>query len=345
MKDLFGYLVLISIPVIAMYLVYRKKANLKIGSFIAATGLAMGICIISADKIEELSLFNHLFVKAKRAIADAEAVEKLLKKAEAHSDSIAMIVRDANEARDKIKSTESLADTALKKADDVTQLTADLKTKYDQADEKLVAIDQSLQNANQAVEDLNAATRLTTLIMSAQNDSRAAYDELKLLAKENPLAETTSLAEQAVQAILDKYEAMQMIVPVDVPWNDHIKPDEMTLKQFLVQFPKESPDVRRSLVRYIWNRKDFPKYDRMQFLIDTLKNDPSLKVVDYAGRKFQEESKDRLKSVFIEGHVDWWEKYKDTIKADEDKQNGKSDSGKADVAADPITSPAEVSNQ
>jgi hypothetical protein len=52
----------------------------------------------------------------------------------------------------------------------------------------------------------------------------------------------------------------------------------------------------------------------MQFLVDVMRTDASLKVVEYAARYFIKESNDKLKPLAIKQHIEWWEKNKDSIR-------------------------------
>jgi len=50
-----------------------------------------------------------------------------------------------------------------------------------------------------------------------------------------------------------------------------------------------------------------------QFLVDVLRNDSSLRVVEYAGLYFAKESRTKLKRLAVKQHIEWWEKNKDSI--------------------------------
>jgi len=68
------------------------------------------------------------------------------------------------------------------------------------------------------------------------------------------------------------------------------------------------------MIKYIYERRDFSKYERMKFLIDVLKTDGSLRAVEYAGRCFNIEAGLKKKTLAISYFLEWWENNKDTIK-------------------------------
>jgi hypothetical protein len=62
-------------------------------------------------------------------------------------------------------------------------------------------------------------------------------------------------------------------------------------------------------------RTETPKKQRAEFLVEVLKTDNHLKVVEYAGRYFNEVAKRSRprKGLLIEEHLEWWEKNKETF--------------------------------
>jgi len=67
------------------------------------------------------------------------------------------------------------------------------------------------------------------------------------------------------------------------------------------------------LLIYVYNRKDFSKVEVMDFLIDVMKNDPSLTVISRAGKLFNAATNWSVhyKSLMVEQYVEWWKTHKD----------------------------------
>ena len=116
--------------------------------------------------------------------------------------------------------------------------------------------------------------------------------------------------------ILDSHASAISEGGFKIPWKEDVDPAKFSFEQLQANYKNKEAlaYVRLGLVEYIWRRQDFPKQQRMQFLIDVLQTDSSLKAVEYAGRYFMDGSKDKLKPLAIEQHVDWWNKNKDSIK-------------------------------
>ena len=52
----------------------------------------------------------------------------------------------------------------------------------------------------------------------------------------------------------------------------------------------------------------------MEFLVEILKNDNSLRAVEYAGRYFNKETGLKKKTLAASEFLNWWEKNKESIK-------------------------------
>jgi hypothetical protein len=101
-----------------------------------------------------------------------------------------------------------------------------------------------------------------------------------------------------------------------VPWEKGLNPYEVPLSQLWKEY-NSTPEIiiRCGIIQFMWEeRGDIPKKERLQFLVDVLKNDKSLEVVKLAGHYFKETSNDGFTPLGINGHIEWWEKNKDTIK-------------------------------
>ncbi len=98
-----------------------------------------------------------------------------------------------------------------------------------------------------------------------------------------------------------------------IPWNEGVGPSKLSFQQLRAIYSDASDHIRLGLVEYISKRKDISKHHRMQFLIEVIRVDRSLKVVEYAGRYFSAESEDKLKPLAIEKHIERWEKNKDSV--------------------------------
>jgi hypothetical protein len=180
----------------------------------------------------------------------------------------------------------------------------------DQLDVKISATESRLKALESgALAELRQTSEYIMTVVAAQNDDRKAYDQLIKWQndKGSPFHER---AAQARAAILDEHAA-PWSANYTVPWRPEVDPSKLSfdqLKSELLRTP--SKQNRIALIEFIWGRGDIPKKDKMGFLVEVMKSDPSLGVVEQAGRSFLLESKQRIKPLVTDQMIDWWEKHK-----------------------------------
>jgi hypothetical protein len=64
----------------------------------------------------------------------------------------------------------------------------------------------------------------------------------------------------------------------------------------------------------VWQRNDFTKKEKMEFLVDIIKSEKNLGFLEYAGQCFLEESKQKVYPIAYWELLKWWEEHKDEIK-------------------------------
>lgn len=157
-------------------------------------------------------------------------------------------------------------------------------------------------------------TQFNSTVLAAQNNNRPAYDKLLTWAKDSLFLFQNASA-QAVQTIMDQHASSMYMSGFTVPWNEGVEPQKLSLSDIQKAFAPAPPHIRIAILDFVWEKRtDIQKADRLQFLIDVLRSDESLQVVEYAGRYFAQGTGDKFKPLAIEQHLEWWEKNKDTIK-------------------------------
>lgn len=239
--------------------------------------------MILQDRITELTLKGIGTIRAavKQAESDALAVAKLKERVENQSATVDLVAKEASKAKEI---SEEVA-------------------------EKNQILDKTITKATDTLEDLEAATEFMMIVIAAQIDDRKAFDELKKRSEDKTYRFSTR-AQQAWQKILDEHASPLYISGFAVPWKEGVDHAKLGLAKLREDYNSSPPYVRRALVEYIWNRSDISKKDRMQFLVDVLKEDSSLQVVECAGRLFTQESKQNKKPLAVEYLLQWWEEHK-----------------------------------
>jgi len=150
-------------------------------------------------------------------------------------------------------------------------------------------------------------------VINAQNDNRKAFDQLEIWFKDKTFI-LSGLAFKAWTTILDEHNQPILKELPSVPWPEGTKPLELSLSELKLHYKSINWYFRPSLMEYIWKRDDFSKYERIEFLADVLKNDDSLRAVEYAGRYFGKATGLKKKTLAVSEFLDWWEKNKNDLK-------------------------------
>lgn len=190
------------------------------------------------------------------------------------------------------------------------EIEAKLEPRIIAAENRIASLDEEIGKARGTRDDLRDRSEFTMTVIFAQNDDRKAFDQLKAWS-EAPNFPFKNEAQQAWLKILDEHATLFTVSGFTVPWAEGVDPAELSFAELKRDFPSAPVYVRVALVEYIWKkREDVPKKDRMQFLVDTMQSDNSLRVVEYAGRFFTQESKQKIKPLAVDVLVDWWKKNK-----------------------------------
>jgi len=177
-------------------------------------------------------------------------------------------------------------------------------------DAKISATEAKLKTVESgALAELRQTSEYVMTVVAAQNDDRKAYDQLTKWAndKASPFSER---AAQARVTILNEHASPWTLTGLKVPWKPDVDPSKVSFGALKSDFRAAGSQIRIGLLEYIWSRPDIPKRDKMEFLVEVMRTDHSLQVVERAGRFFLTESKQQLKPLAIDQMVDWWEKHK-----------------------------------
>jgi hypothetical protein len=267
-----------------------KVAVISLCSLAVLAGIAFLVC----DRLTEFSLegVGTIRAAAKQATTDANEVAKLKTRVERQSATVDLVAKEAADAK---------------------QLVDDLSEKNSKAEEKLSQLDISINEGKIAVKELQLYTQFNTTVLAAQNNNRPAYDQLLTWAKDS-LFPFQNASAQAVQTIMDQHASSMYSTGFSIPWTEGVDPQKLSLSELRKNYTSAPPHIRLGLIEFVWSKRtDIPKADRLQFLVDVLRNDENLQVVEYAGRYFAAGTGDKFKPIAIEQHLKWWKENKDSI--------------------------------
>jgi hypothetical protein len=171
---------------------------------------------------------------------------------------------------------------------------------------KIFATDSKLKTLESgALAELRETSEYVMTVVAAQNDDRKAFDQLKTWADDNS-SPFSVRAEQVWNKILSEHATPFSYSGFTVPWTEGVDPSKLSLEELKAAYRSAQPNIRLALLEYIWNREDIAKNQKMAFLVDVMKTDASLQVVEYAARFFMKESNQKIKPLAIDPLLKWW---------------------------------------
>ena len=207
---------------------------------------------------------------------------------------------------------------AMEKAAQAEQTAAsvakDMNNMKSEADKKLSEIDDTLQKASKTVSELKLISEFATTVLDAQNDNRKAFDRLSKWSgnSSNPFS---SRARDAWMTIYRSHSLPYYVSYNTQLWKSEFDRSKLSIKDFRkIYYEQISSDLRPSLIQYIWERNDISKKDKMQFLIDIVQSDESLRAVEYAGRLFTQGAGLNASPLQVDLMLKWWQENKNTVK-------------------------------
>jgi ribosomal protein L40E len=219
----------------------------------------------------------------------------------------------SSQALDRAKVAEGIAKSAAKQASSDANDIAALKQRVKNQSATIDLVAKTATNAQKDVSRLQDVTDFSLTVIAAQNDNRRAYDQIWAWSKDS-LFPFQKLATQAVQTVMDQHDPPFSRSNFSVPWNEGLDPQKLSLPELWQQFKKSPRHIRLGILEFVWKKRtDISKRERLQFLVDVLRIDQSLTVVEYAGRYFAQGTGDKYKPIAIGPHLKWWEENKDLI--------------------------------
>jgi apolipoprotein N-acyltransferase len=249
-----------------------------------------GVTLILQDRITEFTVQGVGTIKAatQQVESDAQLVSELKNRVESQSATVDLVAQEASNAK---------------------ALSEEVANKNQQAEKKLTILNEAIKKANETLTDLNLTSEFTLTVSAAQNDDRKAFDKLKEWSedKNNPFS---SKAAQAWNTIFESHNDSMYNSNFTIPWTEAVDPSKFLLPKLIQQYNGAPVQLRPALLEYIWKREDIPKIDRLDFMIEIMKQDSSLTAVEYAGRHFTAGTKLKIKPSAVEYLVSWWNEHR-----------------------------------
>ncbi|HCE42845.1 MAG TPA: hypothetical protein DET40_04805 [Lentisphaeria bacterium] len=287
MWKLIGFLVIVNAIIVTGWWVTGDHQYKGWASSICIVSIFFGIFLMLQERVVEVSVNKVGSIKAvvEQATADAKTIADIKRSIEAQRSTVDLVAKEAADAKKLVD------DVALKNA---------------KAEEKLATLDKAITNGDKAVKQLQDYSVLTSTTMAAQGDDRRAYDQLWAWSKDESCP-FKNQAGRAVMGIMEQNDNLRLIP--GIKWTEGVDPKTLSLVRLVEEYFKcADPKLRMGLISYIWdNRSDIPKKERVEFLVEVMRKDPSIRVINFTGGYLAVATGDGFKPLAIEEHLKWWD--------------------------------------
>lgn len=188
----------------------------------------------------------------------------------------------------------------------------DLEASVGEAQQGLSTMKNAQKEAEAVLQDLRSFSDLSKTVMAAENDSREAWDQLNVLAAD----ETFPLAADAAAAwsrIFEQHNQPFYASDFHIPWSKGVEPSAFSMGELIELYWGVPVSLKPALLEYIWHRTDIPRRTKMAFLVEILRDDPSLRAVEYAGRYFMQGAELEGSPMRVEYFMEWWSENQDQV--------------------------------
>lgn len=180
------------------------------------------------------------------------------------------------------------------------------------AENRLNQVTETQQQSSKTLRGLEKKTEFTMIAIAAQTDDREAFDKLSSWSTDSSFP-FSDIANKTKIRIRASYGGIATPGYLNIQWKEGIDPEKLDFSVLRKEYDSIPPQYHTSLLKFIWERRDFSKKDRMQFLIDVLTKEKSLTATYYAGKFFSKEASIKWNPFVINPLLNWWKENKNKI--------------------------------
>ena len=285
MTTIVGCMIIVVALVYAFYAAQKNTAN-KATFVVLIFAITGGILIIISDRISELPLGpGSVKAQVSKALSDPTFIQDLKAKIEAQRDTLDIVSRSANEAR-------QLANEAQKFVNEIAN-------KNIQAGEKISQLDNMID--------------VYSLVMRAQNDDGFSFDKLsKMIDEKQPHEKIVDLAVLNIR--LDYTNPISKGY-LNISWKDGVDPKMFPKEEYQALIVEVPPIGHADLAHWI-DRSTIPRREKMFLYIQMIQKSGSLAARDFAGKFFTKEAGDAAlvwEPFKVAPLIEWWNSHKKEV--------------------------------
>jgi hypothetical protein len=266
----------------------EKRLTGRVAKIVSATvfilSVVFGVSLWQIKKMVEEELRKHL----------AESIKKEFK-----TERIKQTVTEVAKER----ATELLRNEI---DPNIEEFKRDLAKRNIEAEGRLTQLMNLVGEARTITDKIQQQSELMQTVIDAQTDDREAFDRLEVWSKD-PSHPFHEVALRAWEAVLGEGLMQIRVPPPDVQWNPLWHPEAKSFAQLREHYYGATPKFdKRSMIRYIWERTDFPLLLRLDFLMGIIRQESSIAIAEQAALYFREGTKLKIKPRAFTYFSDWW---------------------------------------
>ncbi|MDL2401584.1 hypothetical protein [Rhizobium mayense] len=276
--------------IVAAFVVFHRSNEKKAASILMAVMIFVGLALIMHERIAEVTLgrFGTFKLLRDQVSADAGVIQAL---------------------KTRVENQSATVDAVAAQAKNAAGLSEKAASQINIADQKLANLNATLSAAKVTLENLERDADFAKTIEQAQNDDRVAFDKLSSIASDqnSPYAKR---AADAWSVIMDAHSQGIYESNFTIPWPVGVNPATYSLADLKQLFASAPTAFKPAVLEYISKRDDIPKLQKLDFLMEVMKTDASLKAVEYAGRYFTTDTDLKIKPLALDYLSNWWSEHR-----------------------------------
>jgi hypothetical protein len=182
------------------------------------------------------------------------------------------------------------------------------------ANKTLKAVEDDAAKMHGTVTQLELFSEFSITSTAAQNDDRVAFEQLRRwsMDKSYPLS---SRAQLAVSTITDRLDTAFLIAEGPPIWDTGTDPAKLRLSDLEAKYESvSSHQAKTEIARYIEDREDISKKDKLEFFVKMLPKEQSTDAFDILFKLFERESGQKFKRFDTDSMLEWWNKNRENIR-------------------------------
>jgi hypothetical protein len=313
MLSIIGITIIVVFGLIGIWWVGSGSPRPGPAASVSIACILVGFGLVYQESVVNFTMKGVGSIQEAADYADYEVkrISDIRDKVEEHKSDIKSIGSEIAATRRSAEAQSKAIDSVAREVTAARREATDLAEKNERAERKLEALTDDLGDAADKLSELMTIISFKETIVAARNDDREAFDRLKTWADDSSF-EYAEQAEIAWLTILYDHSTLPPVEGgVQLPWAEGAGASDTTLEQCREIYTQIMPSLKPRCIEYIWGRSDFPEKDRIQFLIDVMRDDKSLDAVERAGRYLSAAADLDYKPLAVADFLKWWEENKE----------------------------------